>query len=314
MASSHFDEKDGIDSATCYFSDTNLIKLFNFPLFFSLLSLSFVLSLNKMSNPSSITATAALLLSLISTVTSHYSSSSFSSSPPAPQSTVWHSARATYYAASDPRDAVGGACGYGDLVKAGYGMATVGLSEALFQRGQICGACFELRCVDDLRWCIPGTSYIVTATNFCAPNYGFTAEGGGRCNPPNKHFVLPIEAFEKIAIWKAGNMPVQYRRIKCRREGGVRFTIDGSGIFVSVLISNVGGAGDIVAVKIKGSRTGWLPMGRNWGQNWHINSDLRNQPLSFEVTNSDGLTLTSYNVAPKNWNFGQTFEGKQFEV
>lgn len=212
MASSHFDEKDGIDSATCYFSDTNLIKLFNFPLLFSLLSLSFVLSLNKMSNPSSITATAALLLSLISTVTSHYSSSTFSSSPPAPQSTVWHSARATYYAASDPRDAVGGACGYGDLVKAGYGMATVGLSEALFQRGQICGACFELRCVDDLRWCIPGTSIIVTATNFCAPNYGFTAEGGGRCNPPNKHFVLPIEAFEKIAIWKAGNMPVQYRR------------------------------------------------------------------------------------------------------
>ena len=24
--------------------------------------------------------------------------------------------------------------------------------------------------------------------------------------------MLPTEAFEKIAIWKAGNMPVQYRR------------------------------------------------------------------------------------------------------
>jgi hypothetical protein len=107
---------------------------------------------------------------------------------------------------------VGGACGYGDLVKSGYGMATVGLSETLFERGQICGACFELRCVDDLRWCIPGTSIILTATNFCAPNYGFDPDGGGHCNPPNKHFVLPIEAFEKIAIWKAGNMPVQYRR------------------------------------------------------------------------------------------------------
>lgn len=101
-------------------------------------------------------------------------------------------------------------------------------------------------------------------------------------------------------------------RIKCRKEGGVRFTLGGSGIFLSVLISNVAGSGDIVAAKVKGSRTGWLPMGRNWGQNWHINADLKNQPLSFEMTSGDGATLTSYNVAPKNWNFGQTFEGKQF--
>ncbi|CAH1437042.1 unnamed protein product [Lactuca virosa] len=138
------------------------------------------------------------------------------------------------------------------------------------------------------------------------------SDGGGKCNPPNPHFVLPIEIFEKIAIWKASNMPIQYRRIKCRKEGGIRFTIDGAGIFLSVLISNVAGAGDLAAVKIKGSRTGWLPMNRNWGQNWHINADMKNQPLSFEVTSSDGLTVTSYNVAPKEWNFGQSFEGKQF--
>lgn len=151
---------------------------------------------------------------LASPATSHTPTST---SPPAAAAAAsslseWRSARATYYATSDPRDAVGGACGYGDLVKAGYGMATVGLSESLFERGQVCGACFELRCVEDLRWCIPGTSIILTATNFCAPNYGFPADGGGHCNPPNQHFVLPIEAFEKIAIWKAGNMPVQYRR------------------------------------------------------------------------------------------------------
>lgn len=108
-------------------------------------------------------------------------------------------------------------------------------------------------------------------------------------------------------------MLIVYCRIKCRKEGGIRYTIGGSGIFISVLIRNVAGAGDIVGVKIKGSTTGWLPMGRNWGQNWHINADLKNQPLSFEITSSDGLTLTSYSVAPKNWEFGQTFEGKQFD-
>lgn len=247
-------------------------------------------------------------------VTAHsYSSAPFSYSSSTHQQSNWRSARATYYAAADPRDAVGGACGYGDLEKSGYGKATAGISTALFDKGQICGACFEVRCVEDLRWCIPGTSIIVTATNFCAPNYGFAADSGGRCNLPNAHFVLPIEAFEKIAIWKASNMPIQYRRINCRKEGGVRYTIDGSGIFLSVLISNVAGAGDIVAVKIKGSRTGWLPMNRNWGQNWHINADMKNQPLSFEITSSDGVTLTSYNVGPKNWNFGQSFEGKQYE-
>ncbi|CAN1160512.1 EXPA13 [Linum perenne] len=256
-----------------------------------------------------------LLLLLIFPTSLPSASSHGSSSQPLPHQNLlpsttsnWKPARATYYAPSDPRDSVGGACGYGDLLKAGYGMATVGLSQSLFQRGQICGACFQLRCVDDLQWCIPGTSIILTVTNFCAPNYGFPLEGGGHCNPPNEHFVLPIEAFEKIAIWKAGNMPVQYRRIKCRKEGGIRYTVSGSSIFISVLITNVAGAGDVTAVKIKGSRTGWLPMGRNWGQNWHINADLRNQPLSFEVTSSDGQTITDYNVTPKDWNFGQTFE------
>ena len=89
--------------------------------------------------------------------------------------------------------------------------------------------------------------------------------------------------------------------------------VSSSNIFISMLISNVAGAGDIVAVKVKGSRTGWLPMGWNWGQNWHINANLKNQPLSFEVTSSNAVTVTSYNVAPKNWNYRKTFEGKQFD-
>ncbi|RDX67733.1 Expansin-A13, partial [Mucuna pruriens] len=259
-----------------------------------------------------------------SPATSRYSSPSppaapFSeTTPESPPRAEWLSAYATHYAASEAAD---GACGYGDLLEGGYGTAAAALSEALFGRGQICGACFELRCREedsafDRRWCIPGTSVAVTATNFCAPNYGSDAESlGGHCNPPKQHFIVPTEAFEKIAIWKAGtgNMPVEYRRIKCRREGGMRFTITGSGIFISVLISNVAGTGDIVAVKVKGSRTGWLSMGRNWGQNWHVNALLQNQPLSFEVTASDGVTLTSYNVAPKDWTFGQSFEAKQFE-
>ena len=87
----------------------------------------------------------------------------------------------------------------------------------------------------------------------------------------------------------------------------------GSAHFCQVLITNVGLDGEVVAVKVKGSKTGWIPMARNWGQNWQCNINIIGQPLSFEVTASSGRTLASYSVAPANWQFGQTYEGKQFK-
>ncbi|GMH02886.1 hypothetical protein Nepgr_004725 [Nepenthes gracilis] len=225
----------------------------------------------------------------------------------------WKSATATYTKDANGSIMTEGACGYGDLHKTNYGKYISGLSTMLFNKGSTCGSCFELRCVDHILWCLPGSpSIVVTAADFCPPNYGLPADYGGWCNFPREHFEMSEAAFTEIAQRKADIVPVQYRRANCYRLEGIRFTLMGNANFNQVLITNVGLDGEVVAVKIKGSKTGWMPMARNWGQYWQCSINLKEQPLSFEVTISSGRTLTSYNVAPANWQFGQTFEGKQF--
>uniref|UniRef100_M8AS67 Expansin n=1 Tax=Aegilops tauschii TaxID=37682 RepID=M8AS67_AEGTA len=95
--------------------------------------------------------------------------------------------------------------------------------------------------------------------------------------------------------------------VKCWRQGGVRFTINGFNYFELVLVTNIAGSGSIKSMSVKGTNTAWIPMSRNWGANWHCLSGLVGQALSFAITSTGGQYLVFQDVVPAWWQFGQTF-------
>ena len=216
----------------------------------------------------------------------------------------------TFYGSPNGGGTLGGACAYQNTVALGYGMMTAALSSPLFNGGEACGACYEIKCkyIQETNtaknWCYSYTkSIIVTATNLCPP--GST---GGWCNPPNCHFDLPMPAFLQLAQQQGGVAPVYYRRTPCQRSGGMRFTLGGNQWFMMILIHNVAGAGDVVAVSISCPYVGWTPMYRNWGAIWTCTKPMHG-PLSFKVTTGDGITTIVSNAVGNGWQFGQTWEG-----
>ncbi|CAL4925103.1 unnamed protein product [Urochloa decumbens] len=199
----------------------------------------------------------------------------------------WTPGTATFYGRPDGSGTTGGACGYDNLYTAGYGMLNTALSLTLFNNGTSCGQCYLIIC--DMsrpggQYCKPGNTVTVTATTLCPPNYALPY--GGWCGPGRSHFDMSQPAFENIGIYQAGVIPVLYQRVKCSRSGGVRFSIVAGGSADSqsqllVNIQNLAGSGSVGAAWVKGDKTGWIQMSRNWGANWKALAGLVGQVLSF---------------------------------
>ncbi|XP_047944425.1 expansin-A7-like [Salvia hispanica] len=229
-------------------------------------------------------------------------------STPVFRPTPWKLAYATFYGDETAAETMGGACGYGNLFNTGYGTDTAALSSVLFNNGYGCGQCFQLRCAKS-QYCYKNSPITtITATNLCPPNWSQDSNHGGWCNPPRTHFDMAKPAFMKIAQWKAGIVPVLFRRVTCVRKGGVRLMFQGNGYWLLVYVMNVGGGGDIANMWVKGSKTGWISMSHNWGASYQAFATLGGQSLSFKLTSyTSHETIIAYNVAPSNWRAGMTY-------
>nr|AUE24167.1 expansin 52 [Saccharum hybrid cultivar] len=203
----------------------------------------------------------------------------------------WSPGTATFYGGSDGSGTMGGACGYGNLYSAGYGVNNAALSQTLFNDGASCGQCYAITCDGSgsrtgSQYCKPSNTVTVTATNLCPPNYGLP--NGGWCGPGRPHFDMSQPAWENIGIVQGGIIPC------CTSS-----------------IQNLGGSGSVAAASVKGTNTGWIQMSRNWGANWQALSGLTGQALSFAVTSTGGQYIQFLNVAPTWWQFGQTYSTNQ---
>ncbi|KAG2550883.1 putative expansin-A30 [Panicum virgatum] len=223
----------------------------------------------------------------------------------------WTPAHATFYGDETAAETMGGACGYGNLYATGYGTDTAALSTTLFKDGFGCGTCYQIRCAGS-PWCYRGSPAItVTATNLCPPNWALDSNRGGWCNPPRAHFDLSKPAFMRMAQWRAGIVPVAYRRVPCVRRGGLRFALQGNPYWLLAYVMNVAGAGDVAEVAVRSGRGAWVRMSQNWGASFQAFAQLGGRALSFRVTSyTTRQTVVAADVAAANWCLGLTYQAR----
>lgn len=219
----------------------------------------------------------------------------------------WIKATATFYGPPNGfGDNMGGACGYGNTGNRGFGVDTAAASQALWFKGATCGGCFQIQCASS-KWCVPGKPRrVVTVTNNCPNNWALPNNAGGWCNYPRKHLDLAIPTFTALAQYQAGIIPVRIRRVPCQRTGNVKFSLYGNPWFVTVLVWNVAGSGDLRAIYARVNGGPWQALFRNWGASWTMaGGGFYGKSIDFRFMSgytNEKLVLVS--AVPSYWSFG----------
>ncbi|CAD6212027.1 unnamed protein product [Miscanthus lutarioriparius] len=215
----------------------------------------------------------------------------------------WQEAKATWYGAPNGAgpDDNGGACGFKNTNQYPFMSMTSCGNQPLFQDGQGCGACYQIRCTAKNNPACSGEVKTVMITDM---NYYPVAR---------YHFDLSGTAFGSMArpglndkLRHAGIIDIQFRRVACDNRGlTVNFHVEAGSNpnYLAVLVEYANKAGTVVQMDAMEANSGyWMPMRRSWGSIWRLDSyrPLRG-PFSMRIRSENGRTLVANNVIPANW-------------
>ncbi|XP_049401556.1 expansin-B3-like [Solanum stenotomum] len=222
----------------------------------------------------------------------------------------WHSASATWYGSPNGDGSDGGACGYGTMVDVKPFRARVGaVSSALFKKGEGCGACYKVRCLDKTI-CSKRAVTIIVTDESPALTKGLV------------HFDLSGSAFGRMAVSgrntnlrNRGKISIIYRKTPCKYPGqNIAFHVNAGSTpyWLSLLVEFEDGDGDIGSMQIREAKSNrWLTMSHLWGANWCIIGGPLQGPFSVKLTTlTKKRTLSARDVIPSKWTPKATYTSK----
>ncbi|XP_074270473.1 expansin-B15-like [Silene latifolia] len=192
----------------------------------------------------------------------------------------WSPAGATWYGPANGAGSDGGACGFRDTVnKYPYSSMISAGGPSIYQKGQGCGVCYEVKCTENEA--CSGNSVTVTITDECP--------GCSNSNSETAHFDLSGTAFGALAksgladqLRNAGVLQLQYKMVECDYPGvtvQVRVDPGSNPYYLAVAIEYAEGTGiSKVELQAQSSNNGWMNMYESLGVTWAINTGVVIQP------------------------------------